>query len=37
MMPAYAESEGGPLNEPANQRLVDFMLKAFPSTAASLE
>lgn len=37
MMPAYAESEGGPLNEQQINALVDFMVKAFPSRAASLE
>jgi mono/diheme cytochrome c family protein len=37
MMPAYAESEGGPLNEQQINALVDFMMKAFPSRAASLE
>jgi mono/diheme cytochrome c family protein len=37
MMPAYAESEGGPLNEQQISALVDFMVKAFPSRAASLE
>jgi mono/diheme cytochrome c family protein len=37
MMPAYAESEGGPLNDQQITALVDFMLKAFPSRAASLQ
>lgn len=37
MMPAFAESEGGPLNEQQINALVDFMVKAFPSRAASLE
>jgi len=37
MMPAYAESEGGPLNDQQISALVDFMMKAFPSHAASLE
>jgi mono/diheme cytochrome c family protein len=40
MMPAFAESEGGPLNEQQINALVDFMVKAFPSqpvpTGASL-
>ena len=31
MMPAFAESEGGPLNEQQISALVDFMVKAFPS------
>lgn len=31
MMPAFAESEGGPLNEQQINSLVDFMVKAFPS------
>lgn len=31
MMPAFAESEGGPLTEQQINTLVDFMLKAFPS------
>ena len=33
MMPAFAESEGGPLNEQQINALVDFMVKAFPSRA----
>lgn len=37
MMPAYAESEGGPLNEQQINALVDFMVKAFPSRVASFE
>jgi mono/diheme cytochrome c family protein len=37
MMPAFAESEGGPLNEQQIAALVDFMVKAFPSRAKSLE
>jgi mono/diheme cytochrome c family protein len=31
MMPAFAESEGGPLNEQQINSLVDFMVRAFPS------
>lgn len=31
MMPAFAESEGGPLNEQQISALVDFMVRAFPS------
>lgn len=31
MMPAFAESEGGPLNEQQVNSLVDFMVRAFPS------
>lgn len=31
MMPAFAESEGGPLNEQQINSLVDFMVKAFPN------
>lgn len=31
MMPAFAESEGGPLNEQQINALVDFMVKAFPN------
>jgi mono/diheme cytochrome c family protein len=31
MMPAFAESEGGPLNEQQINALVDFMVRAFPS------
>jgi mono/diheme cytochrome c family protein len=31
MMPAFAESEGGPLTEQQIGTLVDFVLKAFPS------
>lgn len=37
MMPGFAESEGGPLNEQQISALVDFMVKAFPSRVASLE
>jgi mono/diheme cytochrome c family protein len=37
MMPAFAESEGGPLNDQQIDALVDFMVKAFPSRAKSLE
>ena len=37
MMPGFAESEGGPLNDQQITALVDFMVKAFPSRAASLE
>jgi mono/diheme cytochrome c family protein len=37
MMPAFAESEGGPLNEQQIAALVDFMVKAFPSRAKSFE
>jgi mono/diheme cytochrome c family protein len=37
MMPAFAESEGGPLNEQQVNALVDFMLKAFPSRKPSFE
>ncbi len=37
MMPAYAESEGGPLSEKQINALADFMTKAFPSRAASYE
>jgi mono/diheme cytochrome c family protein len=37
MMPAFAEAEGGPLNDQQVSALVDFMVKAFPSRAASLE
>ena len=37
MMPAFAESEGGPLNDQQIGALVDFMVKAFPSRAKSLE
>jgi len=31
MMPAFAESEGGPLNPQQVNALVDFMVKAFPN------
>jgi mono/diheme cytochrome c family protein len=31
MMPAFAEAEGGPLNEQQIDALVEFMVKAFPS------
>ena len=31
MMPAFAASEGGPLNEQQLNSLVDFMVKAFPN------
>jgi mono/diheme cytochrome c family protein len=31
MMPAFAESEGGPLNEQQINALVDFMAKTFPN------
>lgn len=31
MMPAFAEAEGGPLNEQQINALVDFMVKTFPS------
>jgi mono/diheme cytochrome c family protein len=31
MMPAFAESEGGPLNPQQINALVDFMVKAFPN------
>ena len=37
MMPAFAESEGGPLNEQQISALVDFMVKAFPSRVSSLK
>jgi mono/diheme cytochrome c family protein len=37
MMPAFAESEGGPLNEQQVTALVDFMVKAFPSRAAAVQ
>lgn len=37
MMPAFAESEGGPLNQQQVNALVDFMVKAFPSRHASFE
>ena len=37
MMPGFAESEGGPLNDQQINALVDFMVKAFPNRAASLE
>ncbi len=37
MMPAFAESEGGPLNDQQVGALVDFMIKAFPSRVQSLE
>jgi mono/diheme cytochrome c family protein len=33
MMPAFAESEGGPLNEQQLNALVEFMVKAFPNRA----
>ena len=36
MMPAFAESEGGPLNEQQINSLVDFMVKAFPSRPQAL-
>ncbi len=35
MMPAFAHSEGGPLNEQQVNALVDFMVKAFPSRPAT--
>ena len=35
MMPAFAESEGGPLNAQQINSLVDFMVKAFPSRPAA--
>lgn len=35
MMPAFAQSEGGPLSEQQINALVDFMVKAFPSRAAA--
>jgi mono/diheme cytochrome c family protein len=31
MMPAFAEAEGGPLNDQQVNALVDFMVRAFPS------
>ena len=34
MMPAFAEAEGGPLNQQQIDSLVDFMVKAFPSRPA---
>lgn len=37
MMPAFAESEGGPLNETQINALVDFMVKAFPSRAETAQ
>jgi mono/diheme cytochrome c family protein len=37
MMPAFAESEGGPLNDQQVNALVNFMVQAFPSRAPSLE
>lgn len=37
MMPAFAESEGGPLNETQINALVDFMVKAFPSRAQTAQ
>lgn len=36
MMPAFAEAEGGPLNEQQVNALVDFMVKAFPSRPQTL-
>ena len=36
MMPAFAESEGGPLNEQQINALVDFMVKAFPNRPQTL-
>lgn len=37
MMPAFAESEGGPLNPQQVSALVDFMVKAFPSRPPSAQ
>ena len=37
MMPAFAESEGGPLNAQQISALVDFMVKAFPNRAQSAQ
>ena len=34
MMPAFAQSEGGPLDGPQIDALVDYMVKAFPSRPA---
>ncbi len=37
MMPAFAESEGGPLNEQQINALVDFMVKAFPNRSQATQ
>lgn len=37
MMPAFAESEGGPLNPQQVSALVDFMVKAFPNRPQSAQ